>query len=398
MPSSRSLRLFIALLALAGQPACTPPPPLDQQLYVWQRQWRPAHAEALAQSHADFSTLRVLALQAHPQAGWARAHVDLALLRRDGRPLIAVVRLDGQLPQLDRAAIATQITSLLRDWQAAGITLAGLEIDHDCATARLPAYAELLGELRQHLPPDLSLSITALPAWLASPTLDTLLARVDSSVLQVHAVSDPRHGLFDAGQAQDWAEQYAQRSRKPFFLALPAYGVALLDSSDGVPLVEGEAPLRQGGKRRELQAEPQQVAALLTELRDAPPAHLAGIIWFRLPLAGDRRAWPLDTLLAVVRGQPLQPALALQRQQHGALSELQLFNHGTLASALPARIDLPARACEAADGLGAYRVETTARGLTFTRQHPGQLAAGSQRALGWARCAQIDQGAMHVEF
>ena len=27
--------------------------PLDQQLYVWQRQWRPAHAEALAQSRAD---------------------------------------------------------------------------------------------------------------------------------------------------------------------------------------------------------------------------------------------------------------------------------------------------------------------------------------------------------
>lgn len=398
MPAIRFIRLLIALVTLLGAAACTPPAPLDQQLYIWQRQWRPAHAEALAQSHTDFSTLRVLALQAHPQAGWARARVDLAQLKHDGRPVIAVVRLDGQLPQLDHAAIAKQIDGLLRDWQAAGIELSGLEIDHDCATARLPAYTALLGELRQQLPAELKLSITALPAWLASAELDALLATVDSSVLQVHAVNDPRHGLFEAEQAQDWAEQYAQRSHKPFLLALPAYGVALLDSSDGAPLVEGEAALRQGGERRELQADPQQVAELLTTLRGAPPANLSGIIWFRLPLAGDRRAWPMDTLLAVVRGQPLQPALALQRQQNGAVSELQLFNHGTLASALPARIDLPGQGCEAADGLGAYRAEASAQGLRFIRQHPGQLAAGSQRALGWARCVQIDQGAMHVEF
>lgn len=391
MPLIPRLCALIALLALG---ACTPPAPLDQQLYIWQRQWRPAHAEALAQSRADFSTLRVLALQAHPQAGWARAYVDLELLKRDGRPLIAVVRLDGQLPQLDRAAIDAQIASLLRDWQTAGVELAGLEVDHDCASARLPAYAELLGELRQNLPADLQLSITALPAWLASPELDKLLAQVDSSVLQVHAVSDPRYGLFDPAQAQSWAEKYAQRSHKPFLLALPAYGVAL--TTDGQ--VESEAPLRQGGSRRELQAEPQQVAELLKTLRAAPPPGLSGIIWFRLPLAGDRRAWPLDTLLAVVRGQPLQAALGVAQRQNGAVSELQLFNHGTLASALPSRIELPAHDCEAADGLGAYRVETSAQGLRFTRQHPGQLAAGSQRALGWARCAQIDRGGLHVEF
>jgi hypothetical protein len=35
-------------------------PPLDQQLYVWQRQWTPAHEPALRDSRTDFSTLRVL--------------------------------------------------------------------------------------------------------------------------------------------------------------------------------------------------------------------------------------------------------------------------------------------------------------------------------------------------
>jgi len=55
--------------------------PLDQQLYVWQRQWTPAHEAALKGSRADFSTLRVLALQAFPQAGWSRARIDPPLLK-----------------------------------------------------------------------------------------------------------------------------------------------------------------------------------------------------------------------------------------------------------------------------------------------------------------------------
>ena len=383
-------------LLLAGLLGCAEEStaPLDQQLYIWQRQWQPAHAEALAQSRADFSTLRVLALQAHPRAGWSRARVDFELLRRDDRPLVAVVRLDGQLAQLDAAEISQQIATLLHDWRSVGLPLLGLEIDHDCATARLPAYAALLRELRRQLPAELRLSITALPAWLDSPALDEVLAAVDSSVLQVHAVRDPQDGLFDPEQAQDWAERYGTRSDKPFHLALPAYGVAL--TADGQ--VESETPLRQGGPRRELRADPLQVGELLSELRTDPPAHLAGIIWFRLPLAGDRRAWPLTTLLAVVRGQPLAPSLALQRQQKDGFSQLQLFNNGTLASPLPNRIELPARACAAADAVGDYRLERSAERLAFVRQRDGQLDAGERRALGWARCEQIDQGGMHVQF
>jgi hypothetical protein len=381
--------LLASLLGCAEESA-----PLDQQLYVWQRQWRPAHAEALAQSRADFSTLRVLALQAQPQAGWSRARIDAELLRRDARPLIAVVRLDGQLPQLDPAEIGQQLAALVRDWQAAGLRLSGLEIDHDCATSRLPAYAELLREVRRQLPAELRLSITALPAWLDSPALDELLASVDSSVLQVHAVSDPQQGLLDPEQALDWAQRYGELSHKPFHLALPAYGVALTASGQ----VESEVTLRQAGPRRELRAEPQQVAALLEELQGALPAHLAGIIWFRLPLAGDRRAWPMNTLLAVVRGQALTPALGLQRQQRDGFSQLQLFNEGTLASPLPQRIELPAQACEAADAVGDYRLERQADRLLFIRRSEGRLDAGERRALGWARCAQIDQGGMHVQF
>ena len=69
--------------------------------------------------------------------------------------------------------------------QAQGLTLAGLEIDHDAGVARLPGYQAFLAQLRNRLPSTLALSITALPSWLGSRELPALLATVDSSQLQV---------------------------------------------------------------------------------------------------------------------------------------------------------------------------------------------------------------------
>ncbi|EJZ60890.1 hypothetical protein I1A_005255 [Pseudomonas fluorescens R124] len=371
--------------------------PLDQQLYVWQRQWTPAHELALKDSRGDFSTLRVLALQAFPNAGWSRARIDSALLKRDARPLIAVIRLDGQLKALDEQQVTAQILQVLADWQGQGVTLSGIEIDHDAGNARLPAYTEFLLHLRGALPASLPLSITALPAWLDSPQLPALLASVDSSVLQVHAVSDPRRGLFDPEQARRWAEAWGRVTDKPFYLALPAYGVALLPDADGAPVVESEVPLERGGQRRELLADPQQLSRLAKELREDRPAHLAGLLWFRLPLVNDRRAWSLSTLRAVARGEALSSQLSLTLSESNGLYDIALNNRGNLDNAWPARISVKARDCEGADALAGYALQQGPDLLTFTRQRDGRLPAGGQRAIGWARCAFIDQGGSHVD-
>ncbi|NVZ66002.1 DUF3142 domain-containing protein [Pseudomonas gingeri] len=398
MPVTSYFRWLIVCLVPGLLVGCQPEPPapLDQQLYVWQRQWRPAHEQALAQSRADFSTLRVLALQAQPQAGWSRARVNLAQLKADGRPVIAVVRLDGQLPSLDADMARTQIAQLLADWQAAGVLPVGLEIDHDSGSARLPGYTDFLLKLRGQLPPSLKLSITALPAWLDSPQLPALLQAVDSSVLQVHAVSNPRLGLFNAGQARGWAERWGRISDKPFYLALPAYGVALLPDTGGAPVVESEAPLNRGGERRELLADPRQLATLVGQLREKPPAHLAGLIWFRLPLPGDRRAWSLDTLRAVARGEALESQWRVELSARDGLYDIRLDNVGNLDRALPERVELTAEQCDGADGLNGYTLQQTPRHLVFTRRSSARIAAGGKRVLGWARCTRIDQGAWNV--
>ncbi|WP_191487942.1 DUF3142 domain-containing protein [Pseudomonas sp. FEN] len=369
---------------------------LDQQLYVWQRQWRPAHEQALAQSRVDFSTLRVLALQVQPKAGWSRARVDLEQLKADGRPVIAVIRLDGQLPALDPELARAQILQLLADWRAGGVMPAGVEIDHDSGSARLSGYTDFLVKLRSLLPPSLKLSITALPAWLDSPQLPALLQTVESSVLQVHAVSNPRLGLFYPDQARDWAERWARISDKPFYLALPAYGVALLPDDQGGPVVEGEVALKRAGERRELLADPQQLATLTRQLRDKPPAHLAGLIWFRLPLPGDRRAWSLTTLRAVARGEALTSQWQVELSARDGLYDIRLANLGNLDRPLPTRVVLNAEQCDGVDGLNGYTLRQTPKQLIFTRQSSARIAAGGQRALGWARCTRIDQGAWNV--
>lgn len=390
-------RTSLALVALLLQ-GCEQPPaaPLEQQLYVWQRQWTPAHETALRQSRQDFSSLRVLALQAFPGAGWSRARIDPALLKADGRALIAVIRLDGQLGTLNQDEVIAQIQQVLNDWQAQGLTPVGVEIDHDAGNARLPAYGTFLNRLRQILPATLRLSITALPAWLDSPALPGLLETVDSSVLQVHAVSNPRQGLFDPQQARRWAERWSKVTTRPFYLALPAYGVALLTLESGVPVVESEVPIDRAGERRELLADPQQVAGLAADLRAEPPEHLAGLIWFRLPLAGDRRAWSLTTLGAVARGDKLDSSLVLTLEEEGGLYDIRLVNRGNLDSPWHQRVTLAVGACDGIDALAGYTLQQTPGLLTFTRIQEGRLAAGAQRAMGWARCTKIEQGAFNV--
>ena len=392
---TRSIALLLALVLTAG---CErhDAPPLDQQLYVWQRQWTPAHDAALRDSHADFSTLRVLALQAFPNAGWSRARIDPVLLRRDGRPVIAVVRLDGQLKALDQQEITAQIRQVISDWQGQGLNLAGVEIDHDVGNARLPSYREFLAHLREALPTSLPLSITALPSWLDSRELPALLSTVDSSVLQVHAVSDPRRGLFDADQARQWAKAWSRVTTKPFYLALPAYGVALLPSTDGAPVVESEVMLEREGLRRELLADPQSLRTLGTELRADPPEHLAGLIWFRLPLANDRRAWSLTTLRAVARADVLDSQLTLKLSADNGLYDIGISNQGNLDSPWPERLTLAVSGCEGADALAGYALQQRPDLLTFTRLRDGRIPAGGQRAIGWARCAHIDQGGSNV--
>ncbi len=366
----------------------------DQQVYIWQRVWTAEHNEALKRSHPLFSTLRILGMQFHPQEGIRHFAVNTSLIKQDGRPVWLVARLDGQLTWLNNQQIIQHIQQTKREWQKAGITLAGVEIDYDAPTAKLPEYLTLLSMLRQTLSTDLKLSITVLPTWLESPHLARLLHIVDTSVLQVHNVLSPEKGLFDAKQAQSWIKQYARQTRHPFFIALPAYGSALTSDNR----VESEAPLYVAEEMNELSVSPQTLADFIRQNEQQTPRGLQGFVWFRLPLAGDHRAWSLTTLEAVIQHKPLTPhwSLIIDAHADGQLFDLAIINSGEIDAPLPKQIILSNADCPFADGANHYQVQSGASEIRFVRVSARQLRAGESSPLGWARCNQKLQGGFNV--
>lgn len=372
---------------------------LPQDAYVWQRQWTPAVASALGQSADLLRAWRVLAAEVD---GVGRLHataVDWVALSATRRPAIPVIRIDGQVAHWDERQLLADIRDLLRRWRESGVPVAGIEIDHDCATARLPAYARFLTTLRAELDDATPLSITALPTWLGSRELDRVLAATDEVVLQVHAVENPHAGLFNAVTARRWIEALSRRTSKPFRVALPAYGTRVSWTTDGrIRAIESERPLLiDASAAVELMASPREVASLLRGLERERPAALAGVVWFRLPTDGDGRAWSLATWRAVVRGEPLRAQVDAQTVVGGqpGLSDIRLVNTDDVDAELPRRVVLP-DGCGIADGVNGYALAHRDDGPVLERLQSGLLHGHHQQTIGWMRCT-AGLGDIHVQ-
>jgi Protein of unknown function (DUF3142) len=399
MYSARARLLFatFAFVLLSG--ASVSRRALPQDAYIWQRKWTPALRVALKQSSDLVRAWRVLAAYSDDGGRLQAVAVDWKALKSSGRPVIAVVRINGQLAHYNDEQLLSDLDGLLARWRQMGASVTGIEIDHDCGIARLAAYAKFLERVRASLDPSIPLSITALPAWLSSRELDAVFAPTSEVVLQVHMVQSPRAGLFDADQARRWIEEISRRTNKPFRVALPAYGVRVTRREDGSMLaVESEEPLLAGGySSSELVVSPEKVAALLRDLERDPPATLTGIVWFRLPVAGDVRAWSPETWRAVVMGKPLRPRIEaiVEKSAIPGMNNIALINNGDVDGGLPQRIDLPA-SCTIADGINGYTLAHSHSGLSIERQQDGLLPGHQRRLIGWMRCTPA-QVAIHAQ-
>lgn len=397
LPALLCAALIMPLAACGKQEADLP-----NDAYIWQRRWTPPVTHAVAEGADVVRAWRVLAGELSGDGRWHDATPDLASLAAAKRPVIMVLRLDGRADALSDADAAARIAAARETWRGAGVTLAGIEIDYDCATSKLPAYAAFLAALKTRLDPGLALSITALPTWLNSPELVALLRIPDESVLQVHAVVNPTQGLFDAKRATAWIAAYAKRTNRPWRVALPTYGTRVAWDQDGnIAAVESERPaLTPGGRSSELVASPPAMAAFAGQLDRAPPPGMAGIVWFRLPTTSDERAWSLATWRAVLARAPLLPALGVTARtaadgEGKGLQDLLLANSGNADASLPFAIRWNG-ACRAADGINGYTLERDSAGMYLRRAQEGLLRAGSQRNIGWLRC-ETDPTLFHVQ-
>lgn len=406
----------LATLLLLLLTACRPPQqaPLAHEAYVWQQAWTPALIDSLTGPAADgLAGWRVLIAEqltggAAPR--WRGVTPDWPALARAGRPLTAVLRLDGQLAALGDAADDTVLRhAIVERWQAAqrdaGQALA-LELDHDCATRRLAGYARFLRSLRSDVHTlGGTLSITALPAWLARPAdLRELLAAVDAHVLQVHAVSRPGQGLWNAAQTEAWLDDWARLAPHAFALALPAVGSAVRLSGGGEVLaVRSSQPAAArdwpaDSRELSLLPDPLALAAFLARLQARRPERLRAVVWFRWPLPGDAHAftpasWALlrrdpAAFTAISRTAPLQ-LTAQPVDADPVLRRWSLRNASAVDQRLPAELTLPAGCAAVVPLNGAQPASPLGLRLTPSAADVRLLPAGGQLPVALARCPNL---------
>ena len=405
----RKVRLFSLLLCVAALSStlssCASKEharSLANDAYVWQRSWNSSLLTALTESASSIQVWRVLAAEAGAKADLTTISIDVEALRRLGKPVVAVIRIDGRrstAPLNDK--LAEKSVELAAEWRKDGVPVRGIELDYDCATDRLPRYRDFLHRLRARLPRDLRLSITALPSWIGSNDLSKLLSEVDETVLQVHSVMSPNKGLFDRATAYKWAQAWSALSPVPFRIALPTYWSRVSWNADGrVDSIESEvARYGTGPVGRELLVQPGEVSLLVAELQRERPRTLTGIAWFRLPTSLDRRAWTWRTWHAVMKGRTLRagvPSVRFKADQTGA-KDVYLFNESDVDAKLPDQVLVSAQGCEFADAMPPYDLERQTDVVRFFLKSDDLLRAGQERLIGWVRCSSEKLDA-HVSF
>jgi hypothetical protein len=228
---------------------------------------------------AEVRGLRVLVADVNPDAqAISLLPVDENSLRQSARPTTLVVRINGS--KVNSALGIEAVVKQAHRWSSNGINVAGIEIDHDCATSRLASYASWLGTQRSGAT-GLKISITALPTWSEAAALLDIASSVDEIVVQVHAVKAP--SIFESKQARRWLTSFAAAvPDENIRVALPTYSA----------MVAGQWVV----------ADSRDVANFVADLRQHPISNVVGIVWFRLPISGDDQTWSTATWLNVIDG------------------------------------------------------------------------------------------------
>ncbi len=409
-----ALAIAVRLVAVATPRSVSGP--LVQGTYVWQRQWGEPVTAALARAAGSTQGFTALAAEVSWRGGRARVarvHPDYAALKATRRPVGLALRLGVCPGPFDARAeparlIAALAGELIREARAGGLEPAELQVDFDSAASQLRGYREWVRALRAATG-SVPLTVTALPNWLREPAFAALARATDGYVLQVHSLEPPRGpeatmSLCSPEAARRWVEQ-AGRIGVPFRVALPTYSyLVAFDAQGEVVGVSAEGPSPAWGERvtlRVVRADAAAMAQLVQGWQRARPAAMQGLLWYRLPVAGDRLNWQWATLAAVMTGTvPLaEPRLEVTYPEP-ELAEITLANAGLADLPPPARVQVVWGSGEVlgADGLRGYRPrQTSATGLQLDQEgEPGVLSPGERWQIGWLRFRRETEVHAHV--
>ena len=380
---------------------------MQQAAYVWQRVWTPEVRGAVEERIGAMSGVTVLA----GEVAWRGDEPVLAPVRlpwRDlagcGRPVTLAMRLgscDGSVLRSERAReeVAGAALELAERARAEGLEPCELQLDFDAATSQMDAYRHLVRRVAERLSP-LPVTITALPSWMSGRDFGALVRSVPRFVLQVHSIEKsrldgPEPSICDADQARRWAERAAAFG-VPFDVALPTYGYLVVRGAAGrVTGLVAEANddrLSGAASLQRVSADPAALAALVRDWSLDRPACMRGVVWYRLPVEGDRLNWSWPTLASVMAGRAPAGAIRLdaERREPG-LVEIVARNDGDGDGKVPARLDArwpSATTLVGSDGLNGMQSLGSGPGVaTFVVAGDGgaTLRPGERRRIAWMR-------------
>ncbi|MGE3309593.1 MAG: DUF3142 domain-containing protein [Limisphaerales bacterium] len=386
---------------------------LAHDAYLWQRAWTPEVKEAVHSQATAFGTLSIL----FGEIGWAsgspkfvRVASDAGVLREIGPSTrigiaLRVGPFSGPFEADDATArfLRSTASDCLRTAREAGIEVAEFQIDFDCPDRRLDGYRVWVAALRRDLAP-VPLILTALPSWLNQRTFPALAKASDGFVLQVHSLARPANAqapaiLCDPASARRSVDRAARVAPGvPFRVALPTYGYLLAFDADGDFLgasAEGPAPARpRGTLYRELNADPIAMAQLVADWTGDRPASMTGLIWYRLPVAGDRLNWRWPTLETVMAGTAPSARLVATpespepgRDIGPGLIEVALTNRGSANFQGPVAIRVRWTGAQrlGADGIRGFEAIYQGSDEVLFTNAICRLPAGEGGRIGWVR-------------
>ena len=381
---------------------------LSHSVYVWQRFHGDNVVDALRQAAPCTAGFTVLAAEVawtssgEPQV--FRVSPDYAALKQTGRPVGFALRVgpySGSFDPQDQACrllcgLAVETISKTRQH---GLEPAEMQIDFDCPESKLDSYRRWVEAMKREVAP-VKLTITTLPCWLNQSSFARLVRSTDGFVLQVHSLERPAGVdadlvLCDPRSAADWVEQ-AARLGVPFRVALPTYGYLVAFGTDGQFVgLNAEGPSQswpQGVTIRALRADPFEMAGLLKSWERSRPLTMEGVIWYRLPVKGDRLNWRWVTLSTVMSGTtPRRGLHAGVNYPQTGLAEVYLVNDGQMDESPDVSIHLEwdARGLLGADGLNGFsRTQTNPTSIRLERagpEDPRMIAPGEKWMVGWLR-------------
>jgi hypothetical protein len=341
----------------------------------------------------------------------ARANIAWEALR--GRKVALAVRMgaDGGPFTVDDGAmraIAAETKRLLDAARANGVQPQELELDFDCAQGKLAGYALWARALRRIIHP-LPLVITALPAWLDEGEFPALAREADGYVLQVHSVptlAESGHAvLCDPALARKWVRK-ASSLGMPFSVSLPAYWcVAGYDGAGkllGVAMDSVQPAWPPGTGMLEFSANADDIAGLVSEWKRQRPAGLKELLWYRVPVATDERAWRWPTLEAVMAGRkPAHRVEALLSDGENPV-DVSIINRGEAEERSGWTVTLTWAGARAAtwDALPGWSVTVNGERAVFARvggEAALRLSPGERRSIGWIRYDKVVAPRWEVE-